>query len=90
VWHSGCAPAFQAGHTGSIPVTRSSFFLPLQFEALSFRVKRGSFDLEIFEKIFSGLGFTGTGDGLNPSLIFPCNTGHHLNFHSCSFQQQGD
>ena len=24
VWHNGCAPAFQAGYTGSTPVTRSS------------------------------------------------------------------
>ena len=23
VWHNGCAPAFQAGYTGSTPVTRS-------------------------------------------------------------------
>ncbi len=25
VWHNGCAPAFQAGYTGSTPVTRSNF-----------------------------------------------------------------
>ena len=24
VWHNGCAPAFQAGYTGSTPVTRSN------------------------------------------------------------------
>ena len=27
VWHNGCAPAFQAGYTGSTPVTRSSAIL---------------------------------------------------------------
>ena len=25
VWHNGCAPAFQAGYTGSTPVTRSNY-----------------------------------------------------------------
>ena len=27
VWHNGCAPAFQAGHGGSTPPTRSNFGL---------------------------------------------------------------
>ena len=28
VWHNGCAPAFQAGYTGSTPVTRSTGGIP--------------------------------------------------------------
>ena len=30
VWHNGCAPAFQAGYTGSTPVTRSSCQNPIE------------------------------------------------------------